>query len=165
MLRGETRGSASPVSSMRSLWGLMRAYWFSKSWRESWGLTFAILVLTPLSAQASVWFAVTSGELINRIAYLHHSTTPTTPTALSTTAATLAAIAIIRDVCFTAVRHFFSTILHRKLRQWLDRRFNEALLDGNHTHSIFSNSDPTRPDRLPPPLTMSSNAFRNRSRA
>jgi ABC-type uncharacterized transport system fused permease/ATPase subunit len=134
MLGHETRGPASPVSSMRSFWGLMRAYWLSESWREAWGLTFAILVLTALSAQASVWFAVTSGELINRIAYFHHPTTPTTPKALLTTAATLAAIAIMRDVCFTAVRHFFSTTLHRKWREWLDRRFNEALLDTNHTH-------------------------------
>lgn len=130
----QTRGPTSPVSSMRSFWGLMSAYWLSESWREAWGLTFAILVLTALSAQASVWFAVTSGELINRIAYFHHPTAPTTPTALLTTAATLAAIAVMRDVCFTAVRHFFSTTLHRKWREWLDRRFNEALLDTNHTH-------------------------------
>lgn len=124
----------SPVSSMRSFWGLMRAYWLSESWREAWGLTLAILVLTAFSAQASVWFAVTSGELINRIAYFHHPAAPTTPMELLTTAATLAAIAIMRDVCFTAVRHFFSTTLHRKWRAWLDRRFNEALLDSNHTH-------------------------------
>ena len=134
MLGHETSGPASPVSSMRSFWGLMRAYWLSESWREAWGLTCAILVLTALSAQASVWFAVTSGELINRIAYFHHPTAPTTPKALLTTAATLAAIAIMKDVCFTAVRHFFSTTLHRKWREWLDRRFNEALLDTNHTH-------------------------------
>ncbi|SDN14696.1 hypothetical protein [Ensifer sp. YR511] len=134
-LLGREAGShTSPVSSMRSFWGLMRAYWLSERWREAWGLTFAILVLTALTAQASVWFAVTSGELINRIAYFHHPATPTTPMALLTTAATLAAIAIMRDVCFTAVRHFFSTTLHRKWRAWLDRRFNEALLDSNHTH-------------------------------
>ncbi|MFA1671828.1 ATP-binding cassette domain-containing protein [Rhizobium mongolense] len=119
---------------MRSFWGLMSAYWLSQSWREAWGLTLAILVLTALSAKASVWFAVTSGELVNRIAYFHHPTTPTTPTALLTTAATLAAIAIMRDAGFTAVRHFFSTTLHRKWREWLDRCFNEALLDSNHTH-------------------------------
>ncbi|WP_183929541.1 ATP-binding cassette domain-containing protein [Rhizobium mongolense] len=119
---------------MRSFWGLMSAYWFSQSWREAWGLTLAILVLTALSAKAGVWFAVTSGELVNRIAYFHHPTTPTTPTALLTTAATLAAIAIMRDAGFTAVRHFFSTTLHRKWREWLDRCFNEALLDSNHTH-------------------------------
>lgn len=29
---------------------------------------------------------------------------------------------------------FFSTTLHRKWRQWLDERFNRALLDSNHTH-------------------------------
>ena len=119
---------------MRSFWGLMWAYWLSESWREAWGLTLAILLLTALSAEASVWFAVTSGELVNRIAYFHHPTAPTTPSALLTTAATLAVIAITRDAGFTAARHFFSTTLHRKWRQWLDGRFNQALLDANHTH-------------------------------
>lgn len=112
----------------------MWAYWLSERWREAWILTFAILLLTGLSAQASVWFALASGELINRIAYFHHPTAPTTPSALLATAATLAAIAILRDAGFTAVRHFLSTTLHRKWRHWLDERFNQALLDTNHTH-------------------------------
>jgi len=54
---------SSPVSSMRSFWGLLLAYWLSERWREAWGLTFLILLLTGLSAQASVYFALTSGEL------------------------------------------------------------------------------------------------------
>ena len=124
---------ANPVSSMRGFWGLMSAYWLSESWREAWGLTLGILVLSALSAKASVWFAVTSGELVSGIAYFHHPTTPTTLTSLLTTAATLAAIAIVKDAGFTAVRHFFSTTLHRKWREWLDSCFNEALLDSNHT--------------------------------
>ncbi|WCK69293.1 ABC transporter ATP-binding protein/permease [Agrobacterium tumefaciens] len=119
---------------MRSFWGLMRAYWLSERWREAWGLTIAILVLTGLSAKTSVWFAVTSGELVNRIAFFHHPTTPTTLGALLTTAATLAAIAILRDAGFTAVRHLCSTTLHRKWRAWLDKSFNAALFDSNHTH-------------------------------
>lgn len=119
---------------MRTFWGLMSAYWLSRSWREAWGLTFAILVLTALSAKASVWFALTSGELVNAIAYFHDPIAPTTLRSLLTTAATLAAIAILRDAGFIAVRHFFSTTLHRKWREWLDQRFNEALLNSNHTH-------------------------------
>jgi putative ATP-binding cassette transporter len=119
---------------MRGFWGLMSAYWLSESWRDAWGLTLAILVLSALSAKASVWFAVTSGELVSGIAYFHHPTAPTTLASLFTTAATLAAIAIVKDAGFTAVRHFFSTTLHRKWRAWLDRCFNEALLDSNHTH-------------------------------
>ena len=134
MPRRKPRQRLSPVSSLRSFWGLMWAYWLSERWREAWILTFAILLLTGLSAQASVWFALTSGELINRIAYFHHPTAPTTPSALLTTAATLAAIAIVRDAGFTALRHFLSTTLHRKWRHWLDTRFNQALLDTNHTH-------------------------------
>lgn len=134
VLGRERQHHTSPVSSMRNFWGLMGAYWLSESWREAWGLTLAILVLTAFSAEASVWFAVTSGELVNRIAYFHHPTTPTTPSALLTTAATLAVIAIVRDAGFTAVRHFFSSTLQRKWREWLDQRFNKALLDSNHTH-------------------------------
>lgn len=102
----ERRRRSSPVSSMRSFWGLLLAYWLSERWREAWGLTFLILLLTGLSAQASVWFALTSGELVNRIANFHHPTVPTTPSSLLSTAGTLAAIAITRDAGFTAVRHF-----------------------------------------------------------
>ena len=35
---------------------------------------------------------------------------------------------------FIGIRHLFSTTLHRKWRGWLNSRFNDALLDGNHTH-------------------------------
>jgi putative ATP-binding cassette transporter len=124
----------NPVSSMRNFWGLMSAYWLSDSWGEAWGFTIGILVLTALSAKASVWFAVASGELVSGIAYFHDLTTPTTLTSLLTTAATLAAIAIAKDIGFTTVRHFLATTLHRKWREWLDQRFNAALLDSNHTH-------------------------------
>lgn len=130
----EMQRHSTAVSSMRSFWGLMSAYWLSDRWREAWGLTLGILFLTALSAKASVWFAVTSGELIKQIAYFHHPTTPTTLAALLTTAGTLAAIAILKDAGFTAVRHYFSTTLHRKWREWLDKCFNDALLDSNHTH-------------------------------
>ena len=40
----------------------------------------------------------------------------------------------LKDAGFIGVRHIFSTTLHRKWRGWLNSRFNEALLDGNHTH-------------------------------
>ncbi|HUQ37372.1 MAG TPA: ATP-binding cassette domain-containing protein [Aestuariivirga sp.] len=112
----------------------MSAYWLSESWRDAWGLTLGILVLTAFSAKASVWFAEASGELVSGIAYFHHLTTPTTLTSLMTTAATLAAIAIVKDVGFTSVRHFLASTLHRKWREWLDRQFNAALLDSKHTH-------------------------------
>lgn len=125
---------STPVSSMRSFWGLIGAYWLSDKRYEAWGLAAIIIVLTALSAMASVWFAEASGELVSAIAFLHHPQTPTTLRALLATAATLAAIVVVKDVGFTSVRHYFSTTLHRKWRAWLDLRFNEALLDANHTH-------------------------------
>lgn len=125
---------STSVSSMRSFWGLMFAYWLSERWQEAWGLAAIIVVLTALSAMASVWFAEASGELVSAIAFLHHPENPTTLETILEAAASLATIVVVREVGFTAFRHFFSTTLHRKWRAWLDRRFNEALLDSNHTH-------------------------------
>ena len=56
---------------MRGFWGLMRAYWFSDRWKEAWGLTVIIALLTALSSKASVWIAEASGELVNSIAFFH----------------------------------------------------------------------------------------------
>ncbi len=98
------------------------------------GLAAIIVVLTALSAMASVWFAEASGELVSAIAFLHHPENPTTLKTILESAASLATIVVVREVGFTAFRHFFSTTLHRNWRAWLDRRFNEALLDSNHTH-------------------------------
>ncbi|ASY65252.1 Zinc carboxypeptidase A metalloprotease (plasmid) [Sinorhizobium sojae CCBAU 05684] len=119
---------------MRGFWGLMWAYWFSEKWQEAWGLAAVIVVLTALSAMASVWFAEASGELVSAIAFLHHPQNPTTLSSILTIAATLATIMVLKSIGFTAVRHFFSTTLHRKWRAWLDQRFNDALLGRNHTH-------------------------------
>nr|WP_234907824.1 hypothetical protein [Ensifer canadensis] len=112
----------------------MFAYWRSDQWQEAWGLAAIIVVLTALSAIASVWFAEASGELVSAIAFLHHPENPTTLQKILESAASLATIVVVREVGFTAFRHFFSTTLHRKWRAWLDRRFNDALLDSNHTH-------------------------------
>jgi vitamin B12/bleomycin/antimicrobial peptide transport system ATP-binding/permease protein len=124
----------TPVSSMRSFSGLMAAYWLSPSWREAWGLTSVIIMLTALSALASVWFAEVSGQLVSAIALLHRPESPTTLRTILESAATLAAIVILKDVGCTAFRHYCSSTLHRKWRAWLDQRFNDALLDSNHAH-------------------------------
>ncbi|WP_245281644.1 ABC transporter ATP-binding protein/permease [Ensifer sp. ZNC0028] len=132
--RSKKQSQSTSVSRMRSFWGLMLAYWLSDRWREAWALAAVIFVLTALSAKASVWFATASGELVGAIAFLHHPQNPTTLQSLLESAAALAMIATVKEVGFTAVRHFFSTSLHRKWRAWLDQRFNDALLDSNHTH-------------------------------
>jgi vitamin B12/bleomycin/antimicrobial peptide transport system ATP-binding/permease protein len=124
----------APVSSMQTFGGLLSAYWRSGNRWEAWGLTAAIMLLTALSSVASVWFAESSGQLVGAIASLQNPTHPTTPAIVLTTAATLIAIVVTKEIGFTALRHFFSATLHRKWRAWLDRRFNDALLDRNHTH-------------------------------
>lgn len=124
----------TPVSSMRSFSGLMAAYWLSKKWLEAWSLTSVIIILTALSALASVWFAEVSGQLVSAIALLHRPKDPITLKTILESAVILGAIVVLRDVGFIPIRHYFSTTLHRKWRAWLDLRFNEALLDSNHTH-------------------------------
>ena len=124
----------SPVSSMLSFWGLMRAYWFSDRWKEAWTLTVAIALLTALSSKSGVWFAEASGSLVNAIATFHDPGTKAPVEALFSNAGTLLLIVILKDAGFTGVRDLVSTTLHRKWRDWLNSRFNEALLDDNHTH-------------------------------
>ena len=51
-----------------------------------------------------------------------------------TSAGMLVLLVVLKDAGFIGVRHLFSTTLHRKWRGWLNSRFNDALLDGNHTH-------------------------------
>jgi ABC-type uncharacterized transport system fused permease/ATPase subunit len=119
---------------MRSFWGLMRAYWFSSRWKEAWTLTVIIALFTAASSKAGVWLAEASGELVNAIALFHepHNSDPLDH--LLRSAATLVALVVLKDAGIVGVRHLFSTTLHRKWRGWLDTRFNEALLDCNHTH-------------------------------
>lgn len=119
---------------MLNFWGLMRAYWMSDRWKEAWGLTLVIALLTALSSKASVWMAEASGELVNSIAFFHDPTNLTPLASLLTSAGTLLLLVLIKDAGFTGIRHLFSTTLHRKWRGWLNSRFNAALLDGNHTH-------------------------------
>lgn len=119
---------------MRSFWGLMRAYWLSERWKEAWLLTLVIALLTALSSKAGVWFAEASGELVNSIAYFHDAANTTPLTSLLENAAALVALVVLKDAGITGTKSFVSATLHRKWRGWLNDRFNQALLDGNHSH-------------------------------
>lgn len=119
---------------MRSFWGLMRAYWFSDRWKEAWALTLIIAAMTALSSKADVWFTRASGELFNSISFFHDAANVTPVQTLLTNAALLVFLVILKDAGITGIRNLVSTTLHRKWRGWLNGRFNDALLDPNHTH-------------------------------
>ncbi|RVD12517.1 ABC transporter ATP-binding protein/permease, partial [Mesorhizobium sp. M7A.F.Ca.ET.027.02.1.1] len=118
------RSLLTPVSSMRSFWGLMRAYWVSDRWKEAWTLTLVIAVLTALSSKAGVWFAEASGELVNSIAFFHDAANTTPLRSLLINAGVLVLLVVLKDAGFTGVRNLVSATLHRKWRGWLDSRFN-----------------------------------------
>lgn len=140
----------TPVSPMRSFWGLMRAYWFSEKWKEAWLLAATIAVLTALSSKAGVWFAEASGELINSIAYFHDGGNAAPLKSLLESAGWLVLLVVLKDVGITGIKSFISATLHRKWRGWLDGRFNAALLDGNHTHfhAQHGGADDGAPDNI-----------------
>ena len=149
---------------MRSFWGLMRAYWFSERWKEAWGLTLVIALLTALSSKASVWLAEASGELVNAIAFFHDPRNATPLESLLTSAGLLVLLVVLKDAGFTGIRHLFSTTLHRKWRGWLDSRFNERCSTPTTRISTCSTAraTPAAPAGRP---TISTSASRNRSRA
>jgi putative ATP-binding cassette transporter len=129
---------------MRTFWGLMRAYWVSDRWMEAWTLTVMIALITALSSKAGVWFAEASGELVNSIALFHDPANTDPLTSLLTNAGFLVALVIIKDAGITGSRIYVSATLHRRWRAWLDRRFNDALLDANHSH-FHAQHGSTRP--------------------
>lgn len=124
----------TPVSSMRGFWGLMGAYWRSERWREAWLLTVAIVAFTVVDSKMIVWLGLAAAEVFNAIAYFHspHNTDPLDN--LFTAVGWLALLTISKDIGILGVRHILSATLHRKWRGWLNGRFNDALLDENHTH-------------------------------
>ncbi len=138
----------TPVSAMLSFWSLMRAYWFSDKWKEAWSLTLVVAFLTALSSKAGVWFAEASGELINSIAYFHSSTNEAPLATLLGHAAFLVALVIFKDAGITGTKSFVSATLHRRWRGWLNGRFNDALLDANHTHFHAQHGADTAPDNI-----------------
>jgi ABC-type uncharacterized transport system fused permease/ATPase subunit len=135
---------------MRSFWGLMRAYWFSDRWKEAWMLTLVITLLTALSSKADVWFTVALGELTNSIAFFHDAANTAPLNALLTNAGLLVLLVVLKDAGITGIRTLVSATLHRKWRGWLNSRFNEALLDPNHTHyhAQYGSSGAAAPDNI-----------------
>ncbi|WP_182549960.1 ABC transporter ATP-binding protein/permease [Phyllobacterium myrsinacearum] len=130
---------------MHSFWGLIRAYWVSDRWREAWALTLAILLLTAAASKTSVWMAVASGELLNSIVNIHDPLVLDPLAGILSSAGFLVLLVLIKEVGFVGLRHLLSTTLHRKWRGWLNGRFNDALLDTNHTHFHLQQGNSTIP--------------------
>ncbi len=112
---------------MRSFWGLLKAYWVSEKWREAWALTIAVAILSAAASKSGVWLAQASGSFIATIASFHDLGVEAITDVL-TAAGILVGLAILKFAVFLGFRHYFSSTLHRKWRQWLDSQFNAALL-------------------------------------
>lgn len=141
----------TPVSSMRGFWGLMGAYWLSERWREAWLLTAAIVVFTIVDSKMIVLLALAAAEVFNAIAYFHSADNTSPLENMIAAIGWLAVLTISKDIGILAVRHVLSATLHRKWRGWLNGRFNEALLDKNHTHFHLQNFGREKGELQTPP--------------
>ena len=130
-----------PISGMITFFGLFRAYWISDRWKEAWGLTIAIFLLTAFISKSMVWIAEASGSLMNSIVNvdLHSSEHPLVLIGIN--AGILVLLMLLKDVALVGSRHFLSVTLHRKWRKWLNDTFSAALLDANHTHFHLQQGD------------------------
>jgi ABC-type uncharacterized transport system fused permease/ATPase subunit len=90
--------------------------------------------LIAAESKVGVWFAKASAELVSAIAFFHDPRNPDPTSLLFTSAVTLVVLVIFKEIVFAGFKHLVSSTLHRKWRAWLDRQFNDALLDANHTH-------------------------------
>lgn len=136
---------------MRGFWGLMSAYWLSDRWKEAWLLTAAILAFTVVDSKLIVWLGLAAAEVFSAIAYFHSPDNAAPLEGLLSAIGWLALLTIGKDVGILGVRHIFSATLHRKWRGWLNGRFNDALLDGNHTHFHLQHHGHQAGLAMPPP--------------
>lgn len=124
----------TPVSSMRSFWGLLKAYWVSDSWKEAWALTIAVALLSAAASKSGVWVAEASGEFISAIASFHETDVNTAFQSVLNAAAILCGLSFMKLAVFLGLRHFFASTLHQRWRRWMDRQFNEALLNDQRAY-------------------------------
>ncbi|MEM6487093.1 MAG: ATP-binding cassette domain-containing protein [Pseudomonadota bacterium] len=123
---------ATPVSRLRTTWGLIVAYWTSERWVEAWTLSAVVIGLTTLLSKASVWVAMASAEFLNALVNAHSSVSGMSPlTAILMAGGAYAGIALAR-ILGVAVRHFASSTLHRKARRWTQAQFQRAILADRH---------------------------------
>ena len=136
------------MQRLSGFWGLLSAYWVSERWREAWLLTAIIFAITTLLSKASVWVAVASADFLASLANFHNTAAGVDPARVILLAAGAYLGIFLARAAGTALRHFFSTTLHRRARGWLVAQFNDAILaDGRIALDLTS--DRSAPDGTP----------------
>ncbi|MDT8344982.1 MAG: hypothetical protein RQ752_11205, partial [Thermohalobaculum sp.] len=137
-----------PTSRMRSLRGLLSAYWFSEHWVEAWGLTIGVLGLTTLLSKSSVWAATSSADFLTALVRFDRPDAGVDPLAYLITATSVFAAVHLGRIAGTGMRHLASSTLHRKARGWTQGQFSAAILARNHIAASLM-SDRGAGGRLP----------------
>lgn len=119
---------AGSVARLRGFWGLLGAYWFSGEWREAWGLTALVFVITTALSKSSVWAATASADFIASLARFHAPPEGVDSLSLLTTSAAAFLAILIARAAGSGCRHLLSSTLHRRARAWLSGRFDRAIL-------------------------------------
>lgn len=116
------------MKRLSGFWGLLFAYWVSERKREAWTLTVIILVMTTLLSKASVWVALASADFVASLATFHNNDAGIDPGQAVLFAAAAYLAIFLGRAAGVALRHYFSTTLHRRARGWLVGQFNDAVL-------------------------------------
>ena len=120
---------------MRSFWGLMRAYWFSERWKEAWGADsrhrppHRTIQQGQRLAGRSLRRAGQFDRYLPRSGKYDAIGVPADQRRPCSSCSWSSRMQASPASGTCSPRH-----LHRKWRGWLNGRFNDALLDGNHTH-------------------------------
>lgn len=142
----------TPVSGMRSFWGLMTGYWRSDSKATAYSLAAGILILTAAMSKGSVYIAeYTANFLSAAFQYAPGAAAVAAPQMGLLASIGLLAAAMVGRSLIEAGRHFLSSTLHRHWRGWLNEQFNQAVLQDRHYIHLLHNQayDRHDPDRMP----------------
>lgn len=116
------------VKKLSGFWGLLFAYWSSERWREAWLLTVIVLATTTLLSKASVWVALASADFLSAMANFHIAEDMASPAQTILLAAAAYLAIFLGRASGVALRHYFSSTLHRRARGWMVGQFNDAVL-------------------------------------
>ena len=113
---------------LTGFWGLLTAYWVSERWREAWLLTAIVIAMTTLLSKSSVWVAVSSADFLAALTGFHDLDGAVDPVRVVLMAAATYLAIVLARTSGVALRHLFSTTLHRSARRWLVAQYNTAIL-------------------------------------
>ena len=127
-LFGENTGKTD-VSGMCTKRGFLTAYWRMNKWREAFLLSAAVIGLTYGISKLSVVKDKAIGSTLGMLADFHDATKNITQGDIGSAALVAMSCAVAAIITDRFVRHMFTQTLHRKFRDFHNKKFNSAFFE------------------------------------